>query len=363
LEKKYSDMKASAFWIFAGVTAAGGVLALLVAIVLALSVVNPVAGLTRAVKALQSGDYDFQYRVHTRDEIGLLGDAFWQMRSELRDTYAKLKGKIEAADEDLKQAYRELKEKQQQLIHTEKLASMGQLSAGVAHEINNPLGTILLYSHALLRGLESGHVMKPDLEMVVSEATRCREIVRNLLDFARQSRLSPIPTDLAGLVDEVLTLMTVQTRGTDVRLTHHVSEDVPELMIDPIQIKQVLVNLVDNALDALAGHGQVHVSAHLNDKGDAVEIRVSDNGCGIVEESLSRLFTPFFTTKPEGKGTGLGLAVAYGIVKMHRGDITVKSEKDKGTTFLVVLPTDSNGVGHRGGQIHANERLEIAGGG
>jgi signal transduction histidine kinase len=247
---------------------------------------------------------------------------------------------LEATCKRLQQSHEELASAQQRLVQTERLASMGQLSAGVAHEINNPLGTILLYSHMLMTQLREGDAQRPDIQMIVSEATRCKGIVRGLLDFARQSRVAKEPTNLATMVDDVLTILSAKANAMGVSLTGKVAENVPTMMIDAAQIKQMLVNLVDNGIDAIAGAGEVRIDACLSQRGDAVEIKVTDTGCGIPPEDLSKVFTPFFTTKAMGKGTGLGLAIAYGIVKMHSGDISVDSDVSKGTTFSIRLPVN-----------------------
>jgi len=233
---------------------------------------------------------------------------------------------------------RKLEVARQRLIESERLASMGQLSAGVAHEINNPLGTVLLYSHLVLKQLRSGDPKRDDLQMIVSEATRCKNIVRGLLDFARQSRVSKAPTDLAALIAEVLSIAAPHAKQAGVRLASDVPHDLPTMLIDGTQIRQMLVNLVQNGIDAVSDDGEVLIAARLGPDPESVQIKVSDNGCGIPEKDLSRLFAPFFTTKEMGKGTGLGLAIAYGVVKMHSGDITAESEKGKGATFTVTLP-------------------------
>jgi signal transduction histidine kinase/Fe-S-cluster-containing hydrogenase component 2 len=236
----------------------------------------------------------------------------------------------------------ELAKAQRRLIMTEKLASMGQLSAGVAHEINNPLGVVLIYSHMLLRGLREHDPQREDLEVIVREATRCRDIVRGLLDFARQSRVNKSPTDLAAIIAEVREIMVPRLADRPVALDVDVAPDLPVMMLDALQIKQVIVNLVQNALDAIVGEGKVSVSARVLPRGDSVEIVVADTGAGIPEENISKLFTPFFTTKEQGKGTGLGLAITYGVVKMHCGDITADSTVGKGTTFTVNLPIEQD---------------------
>ena len=248
---------------------------------------------------------------------------------------------LEATCEQLQQSHKELSSAQQRLVQTERLASMGQISAGVAHEINNPLGTILIYSHMLLKQLKDNDPRREDFQMIAGEATRCKNIVRGLLDFARQSRISKSPTDLTNLIDEVLSVMTSRAEAAGVRLTCEAQDAFPTMLIDGDQIKQMFVNLVNNGIDAITNTGEVNIRVHLNNQGDSVEIEVKDNGCGIPHENLSKLFTPFFTTKEMGKGTGLGLAIAYGIVKMHSGNISVESEEGKGTTFFICLPVGS----------------------
>jgi len=253
---------------------------------------------------------------------------------------------LEATCKNLELSHKELASAQQRLVQTERLASMGQLSAGVAHEINNPLGTILLYSNLLLKCFRDSDPLRSDLQMIASEATRCKDIVRGLLNFARQSRVSKSATDLHSLVDEVVSITAPKAEAAGVRVIRGVQDGLPELMIDRTQIRQALVNLVENAVDACPRGGEATVSARLSKDGAAVEFKVRDNGCGIPQEHLSRLFTPFFTTKEQGKGTGLGLAIVYGVVKMHSGDISVDSAIGKGTTFCISLPLGQEEARH-----------------
>jgi signal transduction histidine kinase len=256
---------------------------------------------------------------------------------------------LEETCERLQLSHQELASAQQRLVQTERLASMGQLSAGVAHELNNPLGTVLIYSHMLLKQLHDGDPARPDLQMIVSEATRCKNIVRGLLDFARQSRVAKAPTRIQDLVRSVVTIVAAKGEAAGVRVVAEVSDDLPTMMIDEGQIKQMLINLVQNGMDAITtGSGEVKVSAGLCRQGEAVEIQVSDTGCGVPPENLAKLFTPFFTTKEMGKGTGLGLAIAYGVIKMHSGDISVESQPGQGTTFTVCLPVGRQEPGDAG---------------
>jgi signal transduction histidine kinase len=245
---------------------------------------------------------------------------------------------LQATCRRLEQSHQALASAQERLVQTERLASMGQLSAGIAHEINNPLGTVLLYSHMLLKEIK-GTARQADMQLIVNEATRCKNIVRGLLDFARQTRVTKAPTALPELLDEAKLLMAPKAAQAGAGITVEAAGDLPALMIDRAQIKQMLVNLIQNGIDAVAAGGRVGITARLNQ--GAAEIRVTDNGCGIPRENLGKLFTPFFTTKEMGKGTGLGLAIVYGIVKMHSGDILVESEVGKGTTMTISLPVGS----------------------
>jgi signal transduction histidine kinase len=215
---------------------------------------------------------------------------------------------------------------------------MGQLAAGIAHEVNNPLGTLLLHANLLLEECDEGSLSKEDLETIVYQANRCKRIISGLLNFARQSRVVPQPTDLAELVDKVLRMAPAADNVT-VEVTNDLSDPIAE--IDSDQIVQVLTNLFTNAQHAMPDGGLLTIT--LSDDSDSVTIQVSDTGEGIAEEHMAKLFDPFFTTKQVGMGTGLGLAVTHGIVKMHRGNITVESNADPaagptGTTFIVTLP-------------------------
>ena len=228
---------------------------------------------------------------------------------------------------------------QEALVQSEKLASMGQLAAGIAHEINNPLGIVLMYAHLVLAESDKTLQQYDDLKMIVDQTERCKKIVTGLLNFSRQNKVFCKPTHMGHLVDQVVKLMrppnaiclTVNNRLKD-----------PMATIDADQVTQVLNNLLTNAVEAILGTGTVVLSVH-DDSPGQVTLSVADTGSGIPLEFVPKIFDPFFTTKKLGKGTGLGLAVAYGIVKMHRGDITVTSNADPaggvtGTTFTVTLP-------------------------
>lgn len=244
----------------------------------------------------------------------------------------------------LKQSHKDLESTQSRLVQTERLASMGQISAGVAHEINNPLSTILLFVHTLLRRHREEDADTEDLEMILSEATRCRNIMRGLLDFARQSRVVKAPTDMRTLVEEVVSNMSLRVLDSNIRVRCDLQEDIPMAFVDGDQVRQMLVNLVQNGMDAVDGNdGEIVMSLRVVD-GGTLEIAVSDSGCGMPQEVMSQIFTPFYTTKQLGKGTGMGLSIVYGVVKMHSGEIAVNSEVGKGTTFTVRIPLEDRSL-------------------
>ena len=248
---------------------------------------------------------------------------------------------LEGNLKQLAQSHRDLRETQQQLIQSEKMASVGQLAAGVAHEINNPLGTILLYSHMLLEKLEAKDTRREELETVAKEATRCRDIVRGLLDFARQRKLQSEDIDLNKTLIEVLSLVSNQPSFKKVEIIKDLNPSLPLMSGDVVQLKEVFSNILSNAGEAMPKGGKVTVASKFNDGGNTIEVSIHDTGHGISPENLNKIFMPFFTTKKIGQGTGLGLAIAYGIVKMHRGSIDVESKGNEGTTFVVKLPVIS----------------------
>ena len=227
---------------------------------------------------------------------------------------------------------------QEALLQSEKLASMGQLAAGIAHEVNNPLGVVLMYAHLLLDDCEPQSKMREDLVMIAEQADRCKKIVAGLLHFARQNKVVRIFNDLRELINRAMLTIPVP-EDVSVNIKHGLADPMAE--IDRDQIVQVLMNLVSNALAAMENGGALTIAT----EGDEHTVRliVRDTGVGIPPENIKKVFDPFFTTKQMGKGTGLGLAVTYGIVKMHNGDIRVQSQADSaagptGTTFTVTLP-------------------------
>jgi two-component system NtrC family sensor kinase len=295
-------------------------LAALLALPVSIAIARPIDDLVDAHSRLADGEMDARVAPwRGKGELATLTQSFNMMAETLQAT-------------------------QEQLVQKEKLASVGQLAAGVAHEINNPLGSILLLADVMYKETPEGDQRREDLKMITEQARRCKGIVFDLLSFARENRVMAQETHINRLVESVVSEQTAVDAGhlakqyENIRVVRKLDPRSPVIQADPDQIRQCLLNLMINAVDAMEPDGgtltvSTHAVSHTH-----VEIAVSDTGSGMSEETLSNLFTPFFTTKPPGKGTGLGLSIIYGIVKMHRGDIRVQSEVGKGTTFTIVLP-------------------------
>jgi len=246
--------------------------------------------------------------------------------------------KLENTLKELERSHRQLKETQHQLIQSEKMASLGQLSAGIAHELNNPLGGILLYANMLEEEMKASDPRREEITTIAKEATRCREIVRSLLNFARQTRLHPEDTDINSLLKDIASICKreIEAQANEIEIRVELESHLPSCSVDANQLKQALLNIALNGIEAMPEGGVLTMRSFATDGG--VRIEIEDTGCGIPEENLPRIFDPFFTTKKIGKGTGLGLATAHGIIKMHRGNIQVQSRVGKGTKIIITLP-------------------------
>lgn len=248
------------------------------------------------------------------------------------------------ADRQLHQQYQELQETHQQLAQAAKLASVGQLAGGMAHEINTPITSILSLASYLAEG-KGGAELAPrqreSLQVIAEQAKRVAKIVRNLLTFARQSHLELSRVDVGQLLDTAITLVQYRVGDSGTRLSREIDADLPPIMGDAGRLTEVFVNLVNNAIDAMPNGGRLVVRAHPNHQpGGGVRVEVKDTGHGIPPDQLQRIFDPFFTTKDPGRGTGLGLSISHGIVKDHGGQIWAESQPDGGTTLVVTLPKE-----------------------
>ena len=325
----------------------GGFGVLLIALTVGLLVrgyvISPVGELGAATRRIARGDLEHQIEIRRTDEIGELGASFNAMTASLREARADLQRLNERLEQQVEDRTAALRETQAQLVHAEKMTSLGKLAASVAHEINNPLAGILTYSKLLLRFHEESELTEKvrdtcvrNLRLVQRETERCSAIVRNLLDFARQRPPSLKQIDVSAVVEEALTLLSHRLMMQNVTVEKQLPP-MPHVLADFGQMRQAIVNVALNACEAMVDGGTLAVCATARDR--FVEITFRDTGPGISPENLSRILDPFFTTKE--KGTGLGLSVVYGIIERHNGKLDIKSQVGKGTTVLIQLPVST----------------------
>jgi len=240
-----------------------------------------------------------------------------------------------------KQMESELEKTRLQLLQSEKMASLGKLSAGVAHQLNNPLSGITLYSQLIMEDYDLSEEARADFKRVIANVNRCSEIVKQLLQFTRKTNQQIERSDVNHMIQKTISMLEKQILFQNIEIANQLSPDLPQIMVDTQQIIHVFMNIIINAADAMDGKGTLTLESWYQNKDDSIILQISDTGPGIEPGIINNIFDPFFTTKPEGKGTGLGLSMAYGIVENHSGKITVKSEVNKGTTFIIQLPVTS----------------------
>jgi len=263
-----------------------------------------------------------------------------EMKRLLLEARAAAAAQREQAAERAK-AYCELKALQARLIQSEKMSSLGRMAASVAHEINNPLGAIVVYSHLLLENTAEEFAGRSNLQKIIREATRCRDIVRGLLDFARLSPGARQPADLNAILRATHDLLKGHAALKDIRVDLDLGAAPLQVTCDSSRIQQAFTNILVNAAEAISGPGTITMRAWRDQSRRMAAVSFADTGCGIPPANLERIFEPFFTTKQEGHGTGLGLAIAYGIVERHGGTIKADSRPGEGTTFTVWLPEEA----------------------
>jgi two-component system NtrC family sensor kinase len=297
------------------------------------------------IREISKGNLDFKIDVSTKNELGLLAKAFNTMSFDLKHALDEIKDWSNTLEKKVDEKTKELKKIQSQIIQVEKMSSLGKLSATVAHEINNPLGGILNYTKLILKRLNYPEVTteniersKEDLKIVSDEVVRLGNIVRNLLLFSKKRDTDFTNDNIYGIVDSALLLVNHHLAVNNIKLVKKFEKKESEIFCDPQQIKQLLLALFINAVEAMNDGGTLTISIEFIEAELMYEIKVSDSGVGIGEEDLAHIFEPFFTTKIDGKGVGLGLSVAYGIIERHNGLIEAISEKNKGTTFIIRLP-------------------------
>lgn len=307
-------------------------------------VTKPLSLLEEGMKNIGKGNLDHRIEIKTRDEMGLLAETFNAMAQELKDSRHKLEQWTKCLEEEVEKKTLEIKKAQEQLMNAEKLASLGRMAAGFAHELNSPLTGIITFAHLIMKRLpETDRENREDLQVVIDQAERCSRIIKGLLGFSRKTGYEKTLTDINSLIERTVAMVQNQARFHNIEFKINLEQKLPQITVDAHQIEQVFLNLLINAADAMNERGTITISSRLikdseDPSKEQIELEFTDTGPGIPEEYLSKIFEPFFTTKPPGKGTGLGLSVSYGIVKRHGGSIFVKSSPGKGASFFIRLP-------------------------
>jgi two-component system NtrC family sensor kinase len=336
-ENPFLAVRTSMMLTFLLVAGAGVAVVLAITYFITRSMILPLEEMVKASNRIAAGDLDHSVSITSQDEIGILANSFNKMLASIKTMKLELEEWGRTLEEKVNKRTEELVAVQMQMAQSEKLASIGRLAAGVAHEINNPLGGILTFSMLALEDCDDDHPLKQSLEVIVKQTLRCRETVKGLLDFARQSSATPSLTEVNSVVDKTLLLLENQTIFQNIRTVRKFSPDLPNVLIDAGQLQQVVINLVINAVDAMEENGVLTMETCKAPRTEEILVRVSDTGKGIPEDIMPLIFEPFFTTKKVGKGTGLGLSIVHGIITRVGGKIEVASSS-KGATFTIRLP-------------------------
>jgi len=318
-------------------------------------VVKPIESLVGITDKISKGDLSKNVDITRKDEIGLLADSFNRMIKSLKKSQEEVEEYNRNLEEKIIERTRELENTQAQLVQSEKMVAIGQLAAGVAHELNNPLGGILGYAQFTLEKVQKAtpeSICQKDLESykrylkdIETQSRRCKAIVQNLLRFSRTSKdVDFSEVSINEVLEDTLTFMEHQLMMNQISLQKNLDENIPVIEGNAGQLQQVFTNVIINAMHASESDSSITINSRLapalGEFSGAVEITISDEGHGISVKNMKKLFEPFFTTKEVGKGTGLGLSVSYGIVKEHGGEMKVKSKEGKGTTFTIIIPLE-----------------------
>ena len=337
LEAPFMAARTEVMRIFLIVCLVGLLIVFALTYLLTRTMIHPLEEMVAATKRIASGDLDVTVNVASRDEIGDLAVSFNNMLASLKTMNNELQQWAHTLEEKVRDRTAELVDVQARMAQSEKLASIGRLAAGVAHGINNPLGGILSLTMLALEDLGPDHPLRGDLDLIVKQTLRCREIVKGLLDFSRQSETRAARTEVNPVIDNTLALLERQAIFHNIRTERHLADGLPPVFIDPGQLQEVVINLMLNAVDAMEENGELTVETSLNRGAGEVVIRISDTGKGIPPDAMPFIFEPFFTTKKVGQGTGLGLAIVHGVVTRAGGKVEVASVPGA-TTFTIKLP-------------------------
>ncbi|MBI5188587.1 MAG: HAMP domain-containing protein [Nitrospirae bacterium] len=325
--KAMKDIKNSEIILFITIILAFFI-ALPIAVVLTRGITKPISELVSATRKVKTGELGYTSAYKGKDEFGELISAFNEMSISLKES-----------NDRILQQMQELKDAQEQLIQTAKLAALGEIASNIAHELNNPLTCILGYAGLIKEEKEIDSIMR-NTEVIIKESMRARDIVRQLLEFSRKRPLEIKRVDLNETIKDIVRFVSVQLKNANITTIENYGE-IPHISGDENQLKQVFLNVINNAIFAMPKGGNITINTDVKD--GQVYIDISDTGIGIPEEIMHRIFEPFFTTKQE-RGTGLGLSISYRIIQSHGGRINVESEEGKGTRFIITFPVTLKSV-------------------
>lgn len=319
------------------------VISFMLCLILYYIVARPLSMLAEGMNKLSRGDVEHRINLSAKDEMGLLASSFNSMAEELKEYKEKMENWTKSLEDEVQKKTAEIVRAQEQLINAEKLASLGRMAAGVAHELNSPLTGIVTFAHLMIKRIPPENAQdREDLKVIIDQTERCSRIVRGLLGFSRKTASEKSKVDINVLLESTLSMVGNQAKFHNIAFDVKLDKGIPEVTADPNQIQQVFLNLLINSADAMEERGRVTIASRMvKDNGDKfIELEFTDTGPGIPEDIRGRIFEPFFTTKPAGKGTGLGLSVSYGIIKKHGGQIFIKSEPAEGASFFIRLPIE-----------------------
>jgi two-component system, NtrC family, sensor kinase len=337
-ENAYTAIRDRVVLSFFGIATVGFLLIIGITYYMISNITRPIVEMAAATREIAAGRFDREVRSGTPGELALLAESFNAMLKSLRQMRGDLEVWGRTLEEKVRQRTEELVAMQARVAQSERLASIGLLAAGVAHEVNNPLGGILSLTALTLEDMAPGDPNRENLQVVLRQTERCRDIVRGLLEFSRQSKGTREPVDLNEVLEDSLALVGTQAMFFNVKISQRLAPGLPCVIANASQFQQVFVNILLNGVQAMNERGEITVSTRTDPETGRVEASISDTGCGIPPEQADRIFDPFFTTKESGHGTGLGLSIAYGIVTTHGGTISVRSEVGKGSVFIVSMP-------------------------
>ena len=305
---------------------------------------QPIRQLLEGTRQITRGDLDCKVDIVSRDEVGELAYSFNKMLERLVAFKTEIEGWNEELEERVTQKTMQLKEAQKQIIQAEKMSSLGRLAAVIAHEINNPISGLIVFINLLQKTMDKEEFVEPDRVKVIkrlgimeSEAKRCGNIVSELLSFSRAEH-KMVDCNISEIVERSVSILKFKTKDKQISLNLEIEPDIPVIRCDPGKIQQIIMNLVQNAIEALPQGGEIDISAQYMAGQEQLKLVVHDNGIGIPEEFLPHIFEPFYSSKDNGQSVGIGLFVVYGVIHQHNGIIDVDSAEGKGTTFTIFLP-------------------------